>query len=89
MSLEKLSSSKGFQVGWDGGLVRLAADAGACGTETLACCWAGWYTLCWEDWGELDGVALADLIVAKKRKKVLRNKLFVGFNLKEHYFLVM
>lgn len=65
VSLEKLSSPKGFQVGWSGGLVRLVAEAGAWGTETLPC-WAGWYTLCWEDWGELEGVALADLIVAQQ-----------------------
>lgn len=64
VSLEKLSSPKGFQVGWSGGLFRLEAEAGARGTEVLPCC-AGWYTLCVEDWGELDGVALADLIVPK------------------------
>lgn len=68
VSLEKLSSPKGFQVGWTGGLVRVAAEAGAWGTETPPC-WAGWYTLCWEDWGELEGVALADLIVPKQWKK--------------------
>ncbi len=64
VSLEKLSSPKGFQVGWSGGLFRLAAEAGAWGTEVLPCR-AGWYTLCWEDCGELDGVALADLIVPR------------------------
>lgn len=51
VSLEKLSSPKGFQLGWLLGAVRAA--------------WAspspGWYTLCWDEQGEPEGVVLADL----------------------------
>lgn len=86
VSLEKLSSPKGFQDDWSRGLrlegaavlrlgaegaVRLGAEGVArlCaevvtrfGTEVVAPhCWPDSYTLCWEDCGELDGVALADL----------------------------
>lgn len=89
VSLEKLSSPKGFQDGWSRALrlegavvLRLGAEGavrlGAGGAEEVArlCtevvtrfgtevvaphCWPDSYTLCWEDCGELDGVALADL----------------------------
>lgn len=87
VSLEKLSSPKGFQDGesWAleaaaaalrlgaEGVLRLGAEevARLCaevvtrfGTEVMAPhCWPDSYTLCWEDCGELDGVALADLQV--------------------------
>lgn len=89
VSLEKLSSPKGFQDAWSSALkpeaavvLRLGAEgalrlraggaeevAGLCaevvtrfGTEVRAPhCWPDSYTLCWEDCGELEGVALADL----------------------------
>lgn len=51
VSLEKLSSPKGFQLGW--GL--RAAKAAWPSTST------GWYTLCWDEQGEPEGVVLADL----------------------------
>lgn len=49
------------------GVLRLRAGGAEevvtrCGTEVVAPhCWPDSYTLCWEDCGELDGVALADL----------------------------
>lgn len=86
VSLEKLSSPKGFQDGWSRalrleaavvsilgavGVLRLGAEEVArfwaevvrrFGMEAVAPhCWPDSYTLCWEDCGELDGVALADL----------------------------
>lgn len=86
VSMEKLSSPKGFQDGWSRalrleaavvirpgteGAFRLGAEEAArlwaevvtrFGTEAVAPhCWPDSYTLCWEDCGELDGVALADL----------------------------
>lgn len=87
VSMEKLSSPKGFQDGWSwahgaAGVLRFGAEgalrlgAGGAEEEARLCaevvirlgtevvaphCWPDSYTLCWEDCGELDGVALADL----------------------------
>lgn len=51
VSLEKLSSPKGFQPGWELGAARVAWPSPL----------PGWYTLCWDEQGEPEGVVLADL----------------------------
>lgn len=56
VSLEKLSSSKGFQLDWVLDAVR--SDWGSLLTEL--------YTLFWEEQGEPEGVVLADLEYKEK-----------------------
>lgn len=56
VSLEKLSSSKGFQLAWVLDEVRI--DLGSLLTEL--------YTLFWDEQGEPEGVVLADLEYKEK-----------------------
>lgn len=61
VSLEKLSSPKGFQLGW------VSGAAGAAGASAPP----AWYTLCWDEQGEPDGVVLADLQCTEVETKTL------------------